>query len=255
MLDVKSTPKGFLPPRMTYAERNTIATPPAGLMIWCSNCSAAGELQVYNGTAWTNMVGGVVCGNPITDPRDGKSYTTVLIGTQCWFSKNLNIGTRITNSQTNNGIIEKFCYNDLESNCNLYGGLYQWDEAMQYTTTQGLQGICPTGWHLPTDAEWTTLTTYLGGTSVAGGKMKETGTVHWALPNTGATNSSGFTAFPGGFWAVTNIYSNLTTQSSLWSSTQNSGNAWTRDLSNSNGTVNRTSNTRTDARTVRCLKD
>ena len=78
-------------------------------------------------------------------------------------AENLNVGTRISGSsnQTNNSIIEKYCYDDLEANCNTYGGLYQWDEAMQYSATEGVKGICPTGWHLPTDAEWTTLADFL----------------------------------------------------------------------------------------------
>ena len=77
-------------------------------------------------------------------------------------AQNLNVGTRINGlqEQTNNGIIKKHCNGDLDSNCNVYGGLYQWDEAMQYVTTEGVKGICPTGWHLPTDAEWCTLTQY-----------------------------------------------------------------------------------------------
>jgi uncharacterized protein (TIGR02145 family) len=102
-----------------------------------------------------------------------------------------------TQEMSNNSMIEKFCYDDNPANCISNGGLYQWDEMMQYTTTPGVQGICPPGWHVPDDAEWTTLTTFLGGDAVAGKKMKEAGTVHWASPNTG-TNSSGFTALPGG---------------------------------------------------------
>jgi len=135
-----------------------------------------------------------------------------LIGTQCWFKENLNVGTMIngTHNQTNNSVIEKYCYNNLTSNCDIYGGLYQWGEMVQYlngtsnTTTWNppptgnVQGICPTGWHIPKDAEWTVLTTYLGGVSVAGGAMKETGNAHWSSPNTGATNSSGFTALGSG---------------------------------------------------------
>ncbi len=150
---------------------------------------------------------------PLTDPRDGKTYNTFLYGTQCWMRENLNIGTRIYGSQeqTNNQIIEKYCISDDEANCNVYGGLYQWAEMVQYlngTTntnswdpvpTVNVTGICPPGWHLPSDEEWTTLTTLLGGESVAGGKMKEAGTSHWCSPNTGATNESGFTGLPGGY--------------------------------------------------------
>ena len=157
------------------------------------------------------------CGQPYTDSRDGKTYNTVQIGTQCWMAQNLNIGIKINGiqEQTNNSGIEKYCYNDLESNCGIYGGLYQWAEMVQYlngatnTTswipvpTGNVQGLCPTGWHIPTDTECTTFTIYLGGEVVAGGKIKSTGTLEqstglWYSPNTGATNESGFTAFPGG---------------------------------------------------------
>ncbi len=136
------------------------------------------------------------CGDIIFDSRNEQVYNTVLIGNQCWISENLNIGMRIdgVNNQTNNGILEKYCYNNIEDSCDVYGGLYQWDEMMQYTTTEGVQGICPTGWHLPTDDEWRSLDVFLG-TEVAGGKMKEIGTTHWNSPNTGATNTSGLLVF------------------------------------------------------------
>ena len=174
-----------------------------------------------------------VCGNPMTDTRDGKTYNTVLIDTQCWFAQNLNIGTKVLGSanQTNNSIIEKYCYNDDENYCNTYGGLYQWDEAMQYSTTPGVKGICPTGWHLPTDVEWTTLTTFLGGEDVAGGKLKEAGTTHWNSPNTGAINSSGFTALPGGIWTSNGCLGYPTLYAFFWSSSQYDATyAWGRYL-------------------------
>ncbi|MEI6899229.1 MAG: FISUMP domain-containing protein, partial [Bacteroidota bacterium] len=102
------------------------------------------------------------CGNNLVDIRDGKSYPTVQIGTQCWMSSNLNSG--ITNSgmtnQRDNCIPEKYCLNDIPANCNLLGGLYQWDEMMQYDDTPAKQGICPPGWHVPTEAEWNTLFVY-----------------------------------------------------------------------------------------------
>ena len=102
----------------------------------------------------------------ITDD-EGNPYNTVVIGDQCWMLENLNTGDRIdgANNQTDNNNIEKYCYADLESNCDIYGGLYQWDEMMNYTTQEGTQGICPYGWHIPTRAEWTALTDSLGGTS------------------------------------------------------------------------------------------
>ena len=192
----------------------------------CGNSTSLTLNQTTTACPWS-------CGLPITDSRDGKTYNTVLIGTQCWMAQNLNVGTKIlgSNNQTNNSIIEKYCYNDDENNCNTYGGLYQLDEAMQYSTTEGVQGICPTGWHLPTDAEWTTLTTFLGGVGIAGGKMKETGLTHWASPNTGATNSSGFTALSGGY-IHNGSFINIPLYAYFWSSSHNAATSypWTREL-------------------------
>ena len=197
-----------------------------------------------------------VCGLPITDTRDSESYNTVLIGTQCWFAQNLNIGTMIPGSsnQTNHSAIEKYCYNNNEANCTVYGGLYQWNNMMQWSTTEGVQGICPTGWHIPTDGEWTVLTNFLGGVSVAGGKMKEAGTAHWLSPNTGATNSSGFTALPGGSYAYG--FNNLTYAAYFWSSSQNGAyESWRQRLSNSGENVDRDSNDKTYSFSGRCLRD
>jgi uncharacterized protein (TIGR02145 family) len=200
------------------------------------------------------------CGNPFTDSRDGKSYTTVQIGSQCWMAQNLNIGTKTIGSadQTNNSIIEKYCYGDLESNCDVYGGLYQWNEMMQYVTTEGVQGICPTGWHLPTDAEWTTLTTYLGGESVAGGKLKETGTIHW-FPNTGATNESGFTAVPAGYrydYGGTFGFGSIGNYGYWLSSSESSaGSAWTWGVNYGGSSVGRYGYPKYNGFSVRCLKD
>ncbi len=193
----------------------------------------------------------------ITDSRDGKVYSTVLIGSRCWMAQNLNVGTRIngTSGQTNNSIIEKYCYNDLEANCNTYGGLYQWDEAMQYSTTEGVKGICPTGWHLPTDAEWITLTTFLGG-SIAGGKMKEAGLTHWLSPNTGATNSSGFTALPGGVRYDVGSFYSLTYDAYFWSSFLHDATlAWSQWLAYINEDVERNVGLRTYGFSCRCVQD
>ena len=98
------------------------------------------------------LLNGDTCPGMPTVEYGGQTYNTVLIGNQCWMKENLNIGTRIdfSQDQTNNSIIEKYCYYDDELNCKKYGGLYQWSEMMQYTTIAGTQGICPDGWHLPT---------------------------------------------------------------------------------------------------------
>lgn len=198
----------------------------------------------------------------------GQTYNTVQIGSQCWLKENLNIGTRkaSNSNQTNNGTIEKYCFENTEANCDVYGGLYQWSEMMSYSTTPGVQGICPTGWHVPTDVEWCTVTTYLDATvncaatgfsgTNAGGKMKEIGTAHWASPNTGATNSSGFTGLPvglrmtnGGFYPA-GIYCHF------WSSTAYSTtNAWYLHLLNTRADLLRGNDTKLYGFSVRCLKD
>ena len=137
----------------------------------------------------------------ITD-QDGNIYKTVTIGTQTWMAENLRTtkyrdGSAIPNITDNtdwtNLTTGAYCnYNNTKRADTIatYGRLYNW-----YAATDS-RNIAPTGWHIPTDAEWTTLTTYLGGPGVAGGKMKETGTTHWTSPNNGATNESGLTCLP-----------------------------------------------------------
>ncbi len=139
--------------------------------------------------------------SPLTD-IEGNTYNTIDIGTQSWMAENLrttkyNDNTSIPNITDNttwaNLSSAGYCWynNDLTANKPLYGALYNW-----YAITS--QKLCPTGWHIPSTSEWRTLTDYLGGESVAGGKLKESGTLHWQSPNTGATNETGFTALPGG---------------------------------------------------------
>ncbi len=166
-----------------------------------------------NGTGATFPVAPFQCGDVVTDGRDMQTYPTVTIGTQCWMTKNMNIGTMISSGYPSHQfpeIIEKYCYNAVVDSCSVYGGLYPWDEAMQYCQTEGAQGICPFGWHIATENQWCTLANFLDpGTfncninlswqGAAGGALKEAGTLHWASPNTGATNSSGFTALGAGY--------------------------------------------------------
>ncbi|MEI7983595.1 MAG: FISUMP domain-containing protein, partial [Bacteroidota bacterium] len=239
MLDVKSTTKGFLPPWMTTDQRNAITPPEDGLFIF--NITT-GCIDYYLGGSWKSLCGGsspaFQCGMKMTDTRDGKMYNTVKIGSQCWMAQELNYGTRIphTTAMSDNSIPEKYCYDDLETNCDVYGGIYQWNELMQYLNTPGGQGLCPTGWHIPTDAEWCQMEVYVDptvdctldgtwtGTDIAA-KLKEAGTQHWAIPNTGAINSSGFTALPGGwlcpdpsFCAGNFLY--LSTDAFYWTSSE-----------------------------------
>ena len=198
----------------------------------------------------------------------GKTYNTVKIGNQCWLKENLNIGTRIdgVQEQTNNGTIEKYCYNNLESNCDIYGGLYQWNEMMQYLNTAGVKGLCPTGWHLPTDNDWCQMETFLDATvdclttdfrgTDAGGKMKETGIVHWASPNFGATNVSGFTSMGGGGTNSNGDFYDISIGTCFWTTSESSiENAWDRYLNYEISQIGRNNFPKTLGCASRCLKD
>jgi len=212
----------------------------------------ADDILIYPGSSQ------FICGVPFIDPRDGQTYNSIQIGNQCWMTENLNIGTMISGieNMSDDGIIEKYCNDDNSSICDEYGGLYQWNEMMQYTTTQGIRGICPAGWYLPTDDDWITLTDYLGGEGVAGGKMKETGTVHWISPNYGATNESGFTGLPGGHRHQYGNLFYLTKFGYFWSSSESSTNgAKYRGLAYSYGQVNNGNFHKDYGFSVRCLKD
>jgi uncharacterized protein (TIGR02145 family) len=230
------------------------------------------------GSGSSSNPGSFACGQSVT--YAGESYPTVQIGTQCWFQKNLNVGTMIlgANDQTNNSTLEKYCYNNDTSNCAIYGGLYQWAEAVQYkngasnTTSPSpafsgnVKGVCPTGWHVPSDGEWCTITTFLDSTvdctingysgTNAGGKMKSTSSL-WNSPNTGATNSSGFSALPGGYRNPNGSFSMINVNSSFWSSYEKTNlNSIPRTLeTNSNQIFRIDFNLKVVAFPLRCLKD
>ncbi|MCD4694931.1 MAG: fibrobacter succinogenes major paralogous domain-containing protein [Bacteroidales bacterium] len=275
MLDVKSTEKGMLVPRMTQTEIAVITSPANGLIVFNTTddkfyafISADSEWkEIAYGTGTFTLWN---CGDPFVDTRDSKSYSTVEIGTQCWMAENLNIGTMINGSnnqsQQTPEVIEKYCYNDNMANCDEYGGLYQWDEAMEYVTTPGVQGICPDTWHLPTDAEWCILEQFVDPTITCssggwrgvdgGGKLKEAGTTHWQSPNAGATNSSGFTGLPGGVRFYTSgSFSTLTINGIWWSSSESGSDAWSRWLGCTYVQVARNNFNKNFGFSVRCLRD
>lgn len=201
---------------------------------------------------------------------DGNIYPTVTICNQVWTTKNLDVtaysdGTPIPQvtdpTAWGNLTTGAWCYyNNDATNGSTYGKLYNWYaaagiyDAASLANTTLRKKLAPTGCHVPTDAEWTTLTTCLGGESIAGGKMKETGTAHWNSPNQDATNSSGFTGLPGGYrnfnGSFTNFYGNW------WSSTEyDSAGAWYRYLYYYVGYVGRTTYYKSNGSSVRCLKD
>ncbi|NUN07914.1 MAG: hypothetical protein HUU54_01930 [Ignavibacteriaceae bacterium] len=147
---------------------------------------------------------------------EGKIYGMVKIGEQCWIKENLNVGTRINGAAnpSNNGTVEKYCYNDNEANCNTYGGLYTWNEAMGYSTTAGVRGICPEGWHIPTNAEFQTLASSVSNNSNA---LKAVGQ---GTGSGAGTNTSGFSALLAGYRYYGGYFVSLSDFAYFWSSTE-----------------------------------
>jgi len=200
---------------------------------------------------------------------DGNVYHADTIGTQVWLIENLKTThyndnspiTPVTDPATWIGrTTEAYCWfnNDAGTYKNTYGALYNW-----YAVNTGK--LCPAGWHVPSDDEWTTLINYLGGPTVAGGKLKESGTAHWATPNTGADNSKGFTALPGGsryvgtsiLFVPGNFYANGS-YGFWWSSTENTSsltNAWHQYITSGSGAIVRQTGSKGLGFSVRCIKN
>lgn len=183
-----------------------------------------------------------------TDPANWMT-----IGTQVWARYNINVGAMITGvtAQTNNAVVEKYCYNDSVSNCTTYGALYQWNEAMQYVVNAGAQGICPTGSHIPSDNDWKILEVQLGMTQVTadatawrgtdqGTKLKPSGTSGLNIPLAGLLT-------PDGSFHV------LSSVTYLWSSSESSPNAWYRNLDLGYPTVYRGPEDKGNGFSVRCV--
>jgi len=167
---------------------------------------------------------------------DGNIYHSIKIGSQVWMVENLKVthyrnGDPITNVTDgklwSNITTGAYCnYNNDEKNAVIYGRLYNW-----YALNDN-RNICPAGWHVPSDEEFKILETYLGGSNIAGGKMKEASVTHWINPNTGANNESGFTALPAGCRLNNGDFLNINKDVHFWTSTErNNSGAWTRYLS------------------------
>lgn len=190
---------------------------------------------------------------------EGKDYNTVLIGDQCWLKENLDVGNMINSTsngyqQINNGITEKYCYNNNPANCETYGGLYEWSEAMQYSTTPGTRGICPPGWHIPTLAEFETLKATVNNDA---NSLKAIGQGYGQ--GTG-TNTSGFSALltgrrnpygSGSFTGLgTVIYFWISTEYLDWVDY-----AYDLQLFDSSGIIGQGATTKDYGFSVRCIKD
>ncbi len=191
---------------------------------------------------------------------DGNVYTSVKIGTQVWMAENLrttkfNDGKAITLVADDNAwkalTTPAYCWynSDVAFKKSTYGALYNW-----YSVNT--KKLCPAGWHVPSDEELTTLTTYLGGESVAGGKLRETGIAHWEKPNTGATNQSRFKALASGYRNNNGIYANIGFFCFWWSSTEYAPTAaWGRTLGNSGTNIIRIFSLKKNGYSVRCIKN
>jgi uncharacterized protein (TIGR02145 family) len=208
---------------------NSKTTDGTGTGIFTSLITGLSTVTTYYARAYSTTSVGTSYGNEISFKTyfgevtdiDGNIYPTVKIGEQVWMAENLKVtkyndGTAIPNV-TDNTVwaaltTGAYCWynNDATTYKATYGALYNW-----YAVNTNK--LAPTGWHVPIDEEWTTLTNYLGGVDVAGGKLKEVGTTHWQSPNTGATNETSFTALPGGY--RDNNYTDIKNISGFWSST------------------------------------
>lgn len=230
------------------SERDALNDPYMGMQLFNSDTR---KINYYDGNGWLEINGikqvAFNCGSPLLDSRDGNYYNTVDIGGECWMAENLNYGIMIngTEDQSDNGIVEKFCYSNNQNLCdNTYGALYQWREMMQYTTTEGVQGICPDGWHLPTMAEYNSLISINGGTGSAGTALAEGG-------------GSGFEALMAG---QTNLFSypfiDVGQRAYFWTSTQvNSNDAYEIYLIFNNSNVFINQQGKDYGHSVRCIED
>ncbi|MBE0646231.1 MAG: hypothetical protein IH596_00435 [Bacteroidales bacterium] len=196
------------------------------------------------------------CGENLTDIRDGKVYPTVVLGSQCWMASNLNYGNVIASSQVqrDNCLFEKYCLSDNPVNCTSYGGMYQWDEMMDYAADNGAQGFCPPGWHIPTEAEWNTLFNVFISNGFAGNALKYTG-------------YSGFNGQMEGIRFHNSTWRFLTTNpilrsTMIWSSTaRGSDKAWAHGMNevvvdnDYTPSVSFYPSSRINAFSVRCIRD
>jgi uncharacterized protein (TIGR02145 family) len=185
------------------------------------------------------------CGNTLTDIRDNKTYPTVQIGTQCWMAANLNRGSQITSSQVqfDNCTDEKYCFGNDAAKCSKYGGLYQWDEMMRYDDTPAGQGLCPPGWHIPTDNDWTVLCNFYNGNGFAGKPLQDTIVI-------------GFRALTGGVFYLNSSWSFADFAVLFWtSSSWGSYKALSHGMNTINFSVSLYPASRANAFPVRCLKD
>jgi len=252
----------------THTFINTSTTEAVSITVKLTSTDADGRTAYVSKVININRFTPPIVFNPnliygtMTD-KDGNVYKTIKIGDQTWMAENLrttkyNDGTDIpfVKGDTTWKYLSTGAYCTYENNTDsayiaIYGRLYNW-------VAVNTGKLAPTGWHVPTDEEWTILTTYLGGENIAGNKMKEIGTTHWNLTNSDVTNESGFTALGTGYlWLYFGGYPfyrfNIST--CYWSSTQKVENAWIRVLSTSSTSTVRSFELKASGLSVRCIKD
>ena len=232
------------------------------------------------------------CGTSTVSDMDGNSYNTVLIGTQCWTKENLKVtkyndGTAIPLNNTYTSGTVSTVWQGLRTgaytiygngsstgtDASNYGFLYNWYAAKGISSTGSVsyKNLCPTGWHVPSDSDWNKLVKFIDSgadtsstsstqSTTAGGKMKSTGnntagTGLWNSPNTGADNSSFFTALPGGYRFNDGTFASIRASAFFWSATEYASNAWYRRLFSTTNNVDRVNSTKSVGASVRCLRD
>jgi uncharacterized protein (TIGR02145 family) len=255
MLDVKSVAKGMLIPRMTASQRTGITSAATGLLVFQTDAPAG--FYYYNGTAWLFLGTGQGGGGHMID-IDGNIYPTVKIGDQEWMAENLKVTHYRNGDPIPNVTVGAdwaalttgarcFYDNDSATNNPVYGSMYNW-----YAVGDS-RNLCSAGWHVPSDAEWITLTTYLGGESVAGTKTKA---FRLWNPVYITTNTSGFSGLPGGDrHFLHGDFETIGHYGYWWSSTEAGSMAFCRQfLYNYAGTF-RMGLTKSSGFSVRCMRD
>jgi uncharacterized protein (TIGR02145 family) len=247
--------------------QDNITTDGAGTGMFTSSIKWLTPGTTYYVRAYATNSSTTIYGNEIkfttkvTD-IDGNDYSIISIGTQVWMAENLKttkfvngdiIGTTVPSSldiRSQNAPLYQWAWDGIENIVAAYGRLYTW-----YAVNDSRK-LCPDGWHVPSDNEWTTLTDWLGGLSISGGKLKETANSHWLNPNIGATNETGFTALPGGYRLNNGTFAGLSSDGIWWSSSESNLNeAPTRAMGNSYANVNTGINSKQSGYSVRCLRD
>lgn len=228
----------------TYVSSGTVAMlKPLGVA-----CASSNECA----SSWCRN--GATCESCEPFNYGSQTYGVMVVGTECWMNGNLNIGT-VTNSNntggshsdsSNDGTIQKYCYNNQPGDCSTYGGLYDWNEAMGYVTTAAAQGICPSSWHIPTDAEWSYFESHLATSTCSSSRN---GTAECAPAGTSLKQQG----LPG-MRLNTGLFNNVNSNGYFWTSSENGGNAWVRATALDSQVI------RGDAEknfgySVRCIKD